>query len=143
MRLPLPAILIAAGLGLASSAAAQVQIDTSSPESTIASLAELHESWTLIQFTEFLRAALMAQLPEEIEYPASWQEGQNRWEFLEDTMAIWAGLSIEQPLVHERDPFALDVATAAAWLQQSLSRVLQNRTIRRWWGWAAIGNEAS
>jgi hypothetical protein len=121
--------LVAAALWTAPSAAAQVEIDTSSPESVMASLAELHESWTLIQFTEFLRAALIAQLPDEVENPASLQERRNRWEFLEDVLALWAGLSIEQPLVHERDSFALDVDTAAPWLQQSLSRALQGRTI--------------
>ena len=101
----------------------------SSPDAVVASLAELHERWPLIQFTEFLRAALIAQLPEEVGNPASWQEGQNRWEFLEDAMALWAGLSIYQPLLHEGDPFALDLDQAGPWLQQSLARVLQEQTM--------------
>ena len=130
MRNPLlPAVFLAVALGTEPSASAQVRIDTSSPDAVVASLAELHERWPLIQFTEFLRAALIAQLPEEVGNPASWQEGQNRWEFLEDAMALWAGLSIYQPLLHEGDPFALDLDQAGPWLQQSLARVLQEQTM--------------
>jgi hypothetical protein len=66
----LPAVFLAVALGAETSASAQPQIDTSSPDAVVASLAELHERWPLIQFTEFLRAALIAQLPEEVGNPA-------------------------------------------------------------------------
>jgi hypothetical protein len=126
--LPFQAVLISAVLWTAPAATAQVRIDTSSPESTLTSLAELHQSWTLRQFTEFLRAALIAQLPEEVEDRASWQGGRNRWEFLEDAMAIWAGLSIEQPLVHE-GPLVRGTDSVPARLRTILDRALEGRTV--------------
>jgi hypothetical protein len=123
------AIAIALALGQSPTARAQVALDTSTSNAVIESLAELHESWTLSQFSEFLRAMLIAQLPEAVADPASWQEARDRWEFLEDGLVGWAVLSTYLPLLLENDPFVLDRQEAGPWLQQSFRRVLRDQTV--------------
>jgi hypothetical protein len=111
--------------------AAPIQIDTSSPESVIESLAELHETWTLSQFTEFLRMATVSGLPDELEQPGSWREAPSRWEFLPDTLAVFAGLAASMPLILERDPVInqLDPEKLERFLWQTLRHGLEGRTI--------------
>jgi hypothetical protein len=126
----LPAILVAAALWTPP-ASAQVQIDTSTPESVMASLAGLHESWTLIQFTEFMRAAMVSRLPDEVEQPESWQGARNRWEFLPDSLALFAGISIYMPLILESDPFVglPNPEKSGPWLQETLRSGLEGRAV--------------
>jgi hypothetical protein len=127
----LSAFFVTAILWTAPLAAAQVRIDTSSPESVIVSLTELHESWTLVQFTEFLRTAMVSRLPDETEQPGSWREAPNRWEFLPDTLALFAGLAASIPLVLESDPFIdqLNPEKLERFLWQTLRHGLEGRTI--------------
>ena len=98
----------------------------------MASLAELHTRWTFSQFTEFLRAAMIARLPDAVADPASWQDGRNRWKFLEEELAAEAGVSREMPVILEEDPFVdqLDPRKLRVLLQRVLGQGLQDSTIQ-------------
>ncbi|MGH6897576.1 MAG: hypothetical protein ACREJ5_13685 [Geminicoccaceae bacterium] len=108
----------------------------------MASFAELHESWTHVQFLDFMRAAMMAGLPDDVEDPVSWQESRNRWEFLPDTLAMFAGTSFFLPLVLEGEPLFdyFPPRSSSRGSESSCATGLKAGRSRPWCVSAAAGN---
>jgi Putative restriction endonuclease len=93
----------------------------------MASLAELHESWTLIQFVEFMRAATTVHLPEEM-VSKPLREGPELSDLIEGLGLVHI-LARHIPLVFEHDPFIDDLHLTPSGFQKMLEQPLRDRSI--------------
>jgi hypothetical protein len=129
VRYPLrPAFFLAVALATGPSASAQGPIDTSSPDAVMASLAELHESWTHDQFVDFMRAAMTLNIPEEIA-SRTLREDRELSDLIEGIGLLYA-LARHAPLVLEADPFLGHLDLSPPWFQEILERPLRDRAGR-------------
>jgi len=123
-----PAVFLAGALAAGAPASAEVAIDTSSPDAVMASLAALHEGWTHDQFVEFMRAAMTANLPEEM-VSKPFREGRELSDLIEG-LGLLHILARHVPLVLEYDPFIDDAHLSASVFQRILERPLRDRSIQ-------------
>jgi len=123
-----PAIFLAVALAAGAPASAQVTLDTSSPDAVMTSLAELHGSWTHEQFLDFMRAAMTANLPEEM-VSKPFREGRELSDLIEG-LGLLHILARHVPLVLEYDPFIDDAHLSASVFQRILERPLRDRSIQ-------------
>jgi len=129
VRNPLfPAVFLAVVLAAGPPTSAQVAIDTSSPDAVMASLAELHNNWTHDQFVEFMRAAMIANLPQEM-VSKPLREGRELSDLIEGLGLLHLSAR-HVPLVLEYDPFIDDAHLSASWFQRILERPLRDRSIQ-------------
>jgi hypothetical protein len=131
MRRRLLAFMSALTVATAVPATAQTRIDLSSPDSVMASLQDLAGRWTHPQFIELLRAAILVQLPDYLDDPASFQRGLNRWTLQAEGVLLSMDVLIQAPLVLEGEPFLrhAEAELVKPWLHAFLSEALEGRTI--------------
>lgn len=112
-------------------ASGQTRIDLSSPDAVMADLRSLAERWTHDQFSEFLRAAVFASLPDYGADPLSFRQGPTRWSRYEEGVWTWIGFDMQIPLLLEGDPFieTFEPGVLERRLHKEMNRALEGRTI--------------